>query len=192
MNATDMIEQLIKFIKDHGDSPISILSNGKMLDISKIVYNPPVEKGMYSITKEFHFEYSHRLNMDYESACKNLHGHSAKIVVQIWTDKLDENGMIVDFTKLREIQTMIDNNFDHSIILNGKDEMVQVILDKGYKNFILYNNVDPTSEIMSRIIWDKIAHILNDLTICWNEMEVTFFETAKNCASYRSKAALMI
>lgn len=147
---------------------------------------------MYSITKEFAFEYSHRLNMNYESACKNLHGHSARIIVQIWAPRLDENGMLIDFVKLREIQKMLDTLFDHSIILNGKDELVPVILEKGFKNFILYNNIDPTSEVMSRIIWDKVAHILNDFAVDWHEMEITFYETAKNCASYRANAARMI
>lgn len=142
---------------------------------------------MYSITKEFGFEYSHRLTMDYDSACKNVHGHSAKIFIQIWSPELNKNGMIVDFVHLREVQKMLDDLFDHSIILNGKDlDWCKIVEEKNVKHFILNNNIDPTSEVMSRIIWDKVAKYLNDLAINWDSMEVTFFETAKNAASYKS------
>ena len=142
---------------------------------------------MYSITKEFSFEYSHKLNMNYDSACKNLHGHSAKVIVQIWSERLNDNHMIVDFTHLNSFKTYLDDTFDHSVILNGKDSLVEVVKFGNLKNFILENNIDPTSEIMARIIWDKFAYILNDMTVNWDEMEITFYETAKNCASYKSK-----
>ena len=142
--------------------------------------------GLYSITKEFSFEYSHKLNMDYESACKNLHGHSARIIVQIWSRELNKNHMIIDFTHLNKFKTFLDDTFDHSVILNGKDSFVEIVKTTGMKHFILMNNIDPTSEVMARIIWDKFAYILNDMAVNWDSMEVTFYETAKNCASYKS------
>lgn len=141
--------------------------------------------GIYSITKTFSFEYSHKLNMDYDSACKNLHGHSAKIIVQIWSKELNKSGMIVDFMHLSDFKKYLDENLDHSVILNGRDDFAGFISGSKMKHFILENGIDPTSEIMSRILWDKFAYILNDLTVNWDSMEVTFYETANNCASYK-------
>lgn len=142
---------------------------------------------MYSITKEFSFEYSHRLNMNYESACKNLHGHSAKVIVTVWSKQLNEHKMIVDFTHLKPVKEWLDNNLDHCLILNGADPLSNIPEIKEMKTFILQNGVDPSSEVMARIIWDKVAVILNDLTVDWEKLAITFYETTKNYATYEHK-----
>ena len=38
---------------------------------------------MYSVTKTFEFEASHKLVLDYESPCVKIHGHSYKVVVEL-------------------------------------------------------------------------------------------------------------
>lgn len=144
---------------------------------------------MYCISKEFHFEYAHKLTMDYTSACKNLHGHSAKVILKLWSEHLDKYHMIVDFVNLRKVQDYIDTHFDHALILNGKDvEWVKFAKEQQTKVFILENGIDPTSEVMARILWDKIAKMLVDSAVLyWDSLEVIFYETAKNYASYKAQ-----
>lgn len=142
---------------------------------------------MYTISKEFYFEYSHRLNMKYASACKNLHGHSAKVIITISSDQLNENGMIIDFMHLEPIKLWIDQNLDHSLILNSLDILCSIPEINNMKTYIIDD--DPTSEVMTKIIWEEVAKILNHLSVNWKEMSVTFYETKKNCATYIHKNA---
>ncbi len=140
---------------------------------------------MYSISKEFVFEYSHRLNMDYPSPCKNLHGHSAKVIITIWSNHINENGMIIDFAHLNPIKTWIDKNLDHSLILNSLDPLNSVPEINDMKKYLLDDN--PTSEVMANMLWIKVAKILNSLAVNWEELEITFYETRKNYATYKRK-----
>lgn len=140
---------------------------------------------MYSITKEFHFEYAHKLNMDYESDCRNLHGHSARIIMTIWSDTLNKNGMIIDFMHFKKFRKFLDDNFDHAIILNPKDSMIDNIKKQKLKHYILSKSIDPTSEVMAKIVWEEFAKLLKENNAVWDKMEITFYETAKNCASYK-------
>ena len=55
--------------------------------------------GKTSIRTEFYFEAAHQLNLSYESKCENLHGPSYKCAITITSDKLNQDGMIVDFVE---------------------------------------------------------------------------------------------
>lgn len=137
---------------------------------------------MYSISKEFNFEYSHRLYKLVGSPCNNIHGHSGKIIVTIETDFLNDTDMVLDFSELKWFQEWLNKNWDHAIILNNNDPILEYCTKNAYKQFVINN--DPTSEILARIVWDKIAHHINDLAINWNKLSITFYETAKNYATY--------
>lgn len=57
---------------------------------------------MYYVSKRLEISFAHRLDLDYESKCSNLHGHNAVITVYCCSDNLDSNGMVTDFTKIKE------------------------------------------------------------------------------------------
>ena len=69
------------------------------------------------LTKMFSFEMAHCL-WHYEGKCSNLHGHSYKMEVTVEGLPSQENGMVIDFKKLKDIvnETIIDK-FDHSTVL---------------------------------------------------------------------------
>ena len=50
------------------------------------------------ISKEFRWEMGHRLQL-HKGLCKNLHGHSYKMEVELTGDVL-ENGMVLDYYDL--------------------------------------------------------------------------------------------
>jgi len=51
---------------------------------------------------------AHHLELDYGSKCKRVHGHN--YIVEVWAyGELDENGMIIDFSKIKEVV----NRYDH-------------------------------------------------------------------------------
>jgi len=65
---------------------------------------------MYYLQKRLEISASHYLTLDYESKCQNLHGHNWIITVFCKSEKLDKNGMVTDFSKIKEL---INNKIDH-------------------------------------------------------------------------------
>ena len=91
---------------------------------------------MYYLSKRIEISFAHRLNLNYESKCTRLHGHNAIITVYCCAPELDENGMVVDFTTIRQI---VSEAFDH-VYLN---------------DLVSFN---PTAENMAKFLCEKIPH----------------------------------
>ena len=68
---------------------------------------------MYRISKRMEIAGAHRLRLDYESKCSNLHGHNWVVVVYCQSEELDENGMVIDFT---HIKRAVHDKLDHKLI----------------------------------------------------------------------------
>lgn len=66
---------------------------------------------MYYIEKRIEVSASHRLVLDYESKCTQLHGHNWIITLYCRARKLNHNGMVVDFT---EVKRKIKGQLDHT------------------------------------------------------------------------------
>jgi 6-pyruvoyltetrahydropterin/6-carboxytetrahydropterin synthase len=65
---------------------------------------------MYYIQKKIEISASHRLTVDYESKCSQLHGHNWVITIYCKAAELDKNGMVVDFAKVKRL---IKDRLDH-------------------------------------------------------------------------------
>ncbi len=65
---------------------------------------------MYYIEKKFEISASHSLILDYESKCTSLHGHNWIITVYCKSSILNKNGMVVDFSEIKE---NISKKMDH-------------------------------------------------------------------------------
>ena len=68
---------------------------------------------MYKISKRMEVAGAHKLKLDYDSPCQNLHGHNWIITCYFASQKLDNNGMIVDFTQVKKL---IHGKLDHQLI----------------------------------------------------------------------------
>lgn len=68
---------------------------------------------MYYVKKRIEISAAHRLELPYESKCTVLHGHNWIIIVECKSPTLNEAGMVVDFTKIKEVVT---KTLDHSIL----------------------------------------------------------------------------
>lgn len=66
-----------------------------------------------SVTKRFRFEAAHYLPT-YSGKCFNLHGHSYKLEVEV-SGKPQEDGMVVDFSELKQAVTqLVVDKLDHT------------------------------------------------------------------------------
>lgn len=65
---------------------------------------------MFYVEKKFEISASHCLDLDYESKCLERHGHNWWITIYCKSDKLNANGMVVDFS---EIRLSVFDKLDH-------------------------------------------------------------------------------
>jgi len=104
--------------------------------------------------KDFAWEMAHRLPF-HEGPCKNIHGHSYKMRVELIGD-LDKNGMVLDFYDIHRIVQPYIEKLDHAFLCNEKDEKVITFLkENDFKLYIIPNNT--TSEYMAIYLASEFA-----------------------------------
>ncbi len=120
---------------------------------------------MIRVTKIFHFEMAHAL-WNYNGPCKNIHGHSYKLLVTVLgAPEPDEGnmkyGMVIDFGDLKKIvQKNIIKRFDHSVVVskNAPHNFMQNV-DQMFDKYEV-SDYQPTCENMvahfAQIISDKL------------------------------------
>ena len=65
---------------------------------------------MYYISKRIEIAFAHNLTLNYESKCQRIHGHNGIATIYCCSEELNENGMVVDFTQIKEL---ITEKLDH-------------------------------------------------------------------------------
>ncbi len=78
---------------------------------------------MYEVRVEADFAAAHFLK-DYHGKCENLHGHNYKVYAHVRGKKLDEGGMLLDFTELKGALRKVCGQLDHKN-LNDYDYFLQ-------------------------------------------------------------------
>ena len=72
---------------------------------------------MFIVKKRMEIAGAHRLNLNYESKCANLHGHNWIVTVWCKSQTLNDNGMVMDFTHIkREVQDKLDHKFLNDVV----------------------------------------------------------------------------
>ena len=132
---------------------------------------------MYSVSKEIHFCYGHRL-MNYDGKCAHPHGHNGKIMIELKSPKLDRRGMVYDFGDIKEIiQVWVDRELDHKMILKKNDPLIRVLKEMKEPIFVMDEN--PTAEALAKLVFDYGRAKKMPIT------KVTFWETPSSFAAYQ-------
>ncbi|UOQ43689.1 6-carboxytetrahydropterin synthase QueD [Halobacillus salinarum] len=116
------------------------------------------------VSKEFTFDAAHHLHC-YEGKCKNLHGHTYKVIFGI-SGFVNEIGIVMDFGDIKKIWK----------------EQIEIHLDHRYLNETL-PNMNTTAENMVVWIYEKMVEALRN-----DETRVEFvklFETPTSYAEVR-------
>ncbi len=72
---------------------------------------------MYYISKRIEIAFAHQLKLNYESKCQRLHGHNGIVTLYCCAEELDENGMVVDFSHVKQqISEQLDHQFLNDIV----------------------------------------------------------------------------
>lgn len=137
---------------------------------------------MYTVTVELEFCYGHRL-LNYDGKCRYPHGHNGRLQLTMRGDQLDANGMLVDFTVLKkDVNRWIDETLDHRMILHESDPLVAFLRTQNEPVCPIPQH--PTTENIARMVFDYCG------SRGYPIVEVTLWETSKNCASYGDRAAV--
>ena len=134
---------------------------------------------MFRVTREIHFCYGHRL-LNYDGKCRHLHGHNGKAAVVLEASALDNLGMVVDFTQIKEkVGTWIDETLDHKMILHRDDPALPGLRKLNEPVVVIDEN--PTAEAIARLIFERVKGE------GFPVVEVTLWETINSCATYGGK-----
>lgn len=109
---------------------------------------------MYYVSKRMEIAGSHKLNLDYESKCQNLHGHNWIVTVYLKGEVLNHNGMLMDFTHIKK--------------------QIHDVLDHQHINDIV--EVNPTAENMSKWICDKLGDMCYKVEVQESEGNIATYE----------------
>ncbi len=133
---------------------------------------------MFRLTQHIEFCYGHRL-LNYDGKCRFLHGHNGLVEIVLEGDKLDDRGMLVDFTDIKKsLRTWIDQELDHRMILRRDDPIAGYLLEQKEPVVLLDHN--PTAENLARMIFQRAEECQFPV------VEVTLWETPKAHATYCS------
>lgn len=97
---------------------------------------------MFEVRVTADFAAAHFLK-DYNGKCENLHGHNYKVYAHVRGNKLNEGGMLLDFTKLKSALRLVCKNLDHTN-LNDFD----------------YFEQNPSAERIAKYIYEQIIQFL--------------------------------
>jgi len=138
------------------------------------------------VTREFSFEMAHALK-NYDGPCRNVHGHSYRLFVTlagtpVHDDKNPKNGMVIDFTELRDLVLReIISLFDHSVVVsNDYDRDKMEMMKKTFGNTVVVG-YQPTCE---NLVADFAERIRHKLTVGTSLHSLRLYETAKSYAEW--------
>ena len=120
---------------------------------------------MFEIAVEQGFASAHALR-NYKGRCENIHGHNWKVEVAVVSDRLNNEGVVIDFQ-----------------ILKQKLEKALKSLDHTYLNDLPYfSGKEPSSENIAKYIFDKLKRELKEHRVTLKR--ATAWESENACATY--------
>ncbi len=133
---------------------------------------------MLTVSKECQFDAAHVLT-NHAGQCKNLHGHTYRIIVEVEEGK-EGHDMVIDFKDLKQvIREVILDRFDHAFMFNeaspSECEIAAVITKHGMRSVGL--PFRSTAENLARFFFCELAGRLS-------VSSVKVFETPESCAEY--------
>ena len=140
---------------------------------------------MFTIRKKFTVEYAHQLDSSFSPSCsENIHGHQGVIEIFFSSGYLNEDGMVIDFGKVKEYIKDYIMSFDHALIVSKKLISKYSELEKHNKKLKVVD-YNPTAEAMAEDIFNHIKELMKNVlqSHLWLS-KVRFHETATGYAEY--------
>ena len=102
------------------------------------------------------FDSAHRI-IGHSGNCKMLHGHRYTLEATFESDELNNLGMVIDFSIIKQKLTKwLNTNWDHNAILSIIDKDLGDKISKITGQTIFYLKVNPTAENMAYFLLHKV------------------------------------
>ena len=122
---------------------------------------------MFEVSVEETFSSGHALR-GYRGKCENVHGHNYRVRVTLTGPKLNDIGLLVDFTELKRVLRGVIAVIDHQF-LNDLDP---------------FRTVNPSAENLAKYFYDETRRGLSDLPEGAAITEVIVWETDTSSARF--------
>jgi 6-pyruvoyltetrahydropterin/6-carboxytetrahydropterin synthase len=120
---------------------------------------------MYRLMIKTSFAAAHNL-INYQGDCENLHGHNWRVEVIVAAKELDKAGLGIDFKILKKQTNLLLDELDHKYL----------------NDLTPFKNDSPSSENISRYLFERLSETLNNENISVEKVNV--WESENACASY--------
>ena len=120
---------------------------------------------MYRIMVLSHFSGAHRLR-HLHGKCEELHGHNWKIEISVVSNRLNKEGVVIDFNILKQKMEKVLKTLDHTFL----------------NNLPYFSGREPSSENIAKYIFDRLKAELKGYHAVLKE--VTAWESETSCATY--------
>ena len=122
---------------------------------------------MFEVSVEQTFAAGHALR-NYHGKCENVHGHNYRVQITVAGEKLDENGLLVDFIELKGLMSRVVDYLDHRFI----------------NDLPPFDVLNPSAENLAKYFHDEVSSGFQaNLRVRISEVKV--WETDTSLAVYR-------
>ena len=140
---------------------------------------------MYKLTTYTELELGHRLRTSYAMKYQHFHGHRYEVEITVSSDHLNEDNMIVDFKKLKEIvKKVLDDKWDHAFCLKEDDPMVEYLQKDEHTERLWIVPDNPTLEWMVKFWFYQLQYTFDEEKLGIKMYSLKASETAKNTCEY--------
>jgi 6-pyruvoyltetrahydropterin/6-carboxytetrahydropterin synthase len=120
---------------------------------------------MYELVIESKFAAAHQLR-GYKGKCEKLHGHNWRVTVAVAAERLDEQGLAIDFHDLKKFLREVLDQLEHTFL----------------NDIFPFTQINPSSENLAKWIYDNMVKKINNDNL--DVASVTVWESDTASASY--------
>lgn len=120
---------------------------------------------MYELVIESKFSAAHQLR-GYQGKCEKLHGHNWRVTVAVTAERLNDQGLAIDFHELKKALREVLDQLEHSFL----------------NDIFPFTQINPSSENLAKWIFDNMAKKIDDDNL--QVASVTVWESDTASASY--------
>jgi len=151
---------------------------------------------MFEISRQYHFSAAHRL--EGHPKCGRMHGHNYDVIVEISSERIPPNGMLIDYGELDNHIKPLIAYLDHRFLVSEDniEANCPYVAAAPKTDVVLLHCTASTAEMLSQYLHTRISDIdwreKGYPCIAMSFLTVTIKETAKSVASYADFMASQI
>jgi 6-pyruvoyltetrahydropterin/6-carboxytetrahydropterin synthase len=124
---------------------------------------------MFELMVEMHFSAAHCIR-GHSGRCAQLHGHNYRVVIAVTAQRLNEQGMVIDFADLKAVCHDAIDGLDHTVL----------------NDLPVFRETNPTAEAVAHHLYQAIAGELQSAAEGRIALDrVTVYESESSYATYR-------